>query len=78
LTDRGQVSMPSALRKELALEPGYKLLWQKVSDRECRIVVMKNGKPKGAKAMLGFARRFRPRHVRTTDQWMTELREGEK
>jgi len=79
LTDRGQVSMPAALRKELALMPGHKLLWQKVSDHECRVKVIKpHAKPKGARAMLGFARRFRPRLVRTTHQWMTELRAGEK
>jgi hypothetical protein len=32
--------------------------------------------PKGARAMLGFARRFRA-EARTTADWMTELREGE-
>jgi hypothetical protein len=33
--------------------------------------------PLGAVAMLGFARRFHPQ-PRTTDQWMSELRAGER
>lgn len=33
--------------------------------------------PVGAKAMLGFARRFRAQ-ARTTADWMAELREGER
>ena len=32
--------------------------------------------PRGAMAMLGFARRIRPQ-PRTTDEWMAELRAGE-
>jgi hypothetical protein len=32
--------------------------------------------PRGAKAMLGFAKRFRP--TRSTQEWMDELREGER
>ena len=33
--------------------------------------------PLGAMAMLGFARAFHPQ-PRTTDEWMTELRSGER
>ena len=33
--------------------------------------------PLGAKAMIGFARRFHPQS-RTTAEWMTELRAGER
>ena len=33
--------------------------------------------PLGAMAMLGFARRFRPQ-LRTTADWMAELRAGER
>lgn len=32
--------------------------------------------PVGARALLGFARRFRA-EARSTSQWMSELREGE-
>jgi hypothetical protein len=34
-------------------------------------------KPAGARAMVGFARRFR-KEPRTTASWMEELRAGEK
>ena len=33
--------------------------------------------PRGAKAMVGFARRFR-KEPRTTASWMDELRDGER
>ena len=33
--------------------------------------------PPGAMAMLGFARRLRP-EPRTTEEWMAELRAGER
>ena len=76
VTERGQVSIPSHLRRELFLEKGKKLLWQKVSERELRVTVLEEGRPVGATAMRGFARRFR-RQPRSTADWMKELREGE-
>jgi len=76
VTDRGQVSIPSHLRRELALGKGKKVLWRKVNDRELRVTVIEEGRPAGAKSMLGFARRYRPEPRRTSD-WMRELREGE-
>ncbi|MCZ7638938.1 MAG: hypothetical protein M5U12_24530 [Verrucomicrobia bacterium] len=33
--------------------------------------------PRGARAMLGFARRCRPQ-VRSTTEWMSDIREGER
>lgn len=44
------------------------------------VVVLKEGQPEvsaGARAMLGFARRFRSRPQRTSE-WMKRLREGEE
>lgn len=76
VTERGQVSIPARLRSALSLGKGQKLLWQKVSDHELRVTVVEEGRPVGARAMRGFARRFRPRPRRTAD-WMAELREGE-
>jgi AbrB family looped-hinge helix DNA binding protein len=75
VTERGQVSIPSPLRRELGLDKGRRLLWEKVGDQEIRIVVLPPAEPRGAVAMLGFARRFRT--PRTTRDWMKELREGE-
>ncbi|HTG37036.1 MAG TPA: hypothetical protein VLB76_29320 [Thermoanaerobaculia bacterium] len=39
------------------------------------MTVLLEPEPRGAIAMLGFAKRFRP--ARRTQDWMTELREGE-
>ena len=75
VTDRGQISIPSELRRELALDKGRRLLWEKVGDRELRVVILPDAEPPGPMAMLGFARRFRA--PRPTAEWMAELREGE-
>jgi AbrB family looped-hinge helix DNA binding protein len=75
ITERGQVSIPAQLRKELALAKGQRLLWEKTGEHEIRVTVLLEPEPRGAIAMLGFAKRFRP--ARRTQDWMTELREGE-
>lgn len=75
VTERGQVSIPSRLRKELSLVQGQRLLWEKVGEHEMRVTVLPDPEPRGAIAMLGFAKRFR--HPRHTEDWMAELREGE-
>ena len=77
LTERGQVSVPSAIRKKLHLKPGQHLIWQAVTESECRVVVEEAiRKPRGAKAMLGYAKTFR--ETKSTAEWMKELREGEE
>ena len=76
VTERGQVSIPAQLRKELSLEKGQQLLWEKTGEHEIRVTVLPERKPRGAMAMLGFAKRFR--QTRRTEDWMAELREGEK
>lgn len=78
VTERGQVSIPASIRKEMGLKPGQLLVWEKLSDRECLIRLPPKKKPLGAKAMLGFAARFRGEKGMSTDKWMAILREGEK
>jgi AbrB family looped-hinge helix DNA binding protein len=75
ITERGQVSIPAQLRKELALAKGQRLLWEKTGEHEIRVTVLPEPEPQGAIAMLGFAKRFRS--TRQTQDWMAELREGE-
>jgi len=75
VTERGQVSIPSELRRELALSKGRRLLWEKAGEGEIRVVVLPDSAPTGARAMLGFAKRFRA--PRRTSEWLDELREGE-
>jgi AbrB family looped-hinge helix DNA binding protein len=75
VTERGQVSIPARVRKELSLAKGQRLLWEKIGEREIRVTVLPEPEARGAVAMLGFAKRFRP--TRRTSDWMAELREGE-
>lgn len=75
LTERGQVSIPAELRRELDLHQGQRLLWERVGEGELRVRVLRDAEPVGAEAMRGFARRFR--RPRRTAEWMADLREGE-
>ena len=75
VTERGQTSIPAGVRKEMDLRPGVHLRWERVSEDELRVSVERE--PQGDPlAMLGFASRFRP--VRSTADWMAELRDGER
>jgi len=78
VTERGQVSIPAPIRKELGLKPGQPLVWEKISDRECLVKIARKKKPLGAMAMLGFAARFRGEKGRRTASVMAELREAER
>jgi AbrB family looped-hinge helix DNA binding protein len=77
LTERGQISIPSSLRKAMNLRPGQRLKFAAVSDHEFR-VFKENEAPPGPLAMLGYARRLRSGPGRRTSEWMRELREAEK
>jgi bifunctional DNA-binding transcriptional regulator/antitoxin component of YhaV-PrlF toxin-antitoxin module len=76
LTERGQVSLPAALRKAMKLNPGQALRWEQISERELRVHVVPPEAP-GPLAALGYARRLRP-ETRTTAAWMHDLRAGER
>ncbi len=75
VTERGQTSIPAHLRKEMGLEKGKRLVWEKISDEEIRIRVRRPAKAEPI-AMLGFAKRFR--RTRRTAAWMSELRAGDE
>jgi bifunctional DNA-binding transcriptional regulator/antitoxin component of YhaV-PrlF toxin-antitoxin module len=78
VTERGRVSIPASLSKELGLKTGQPLVWKKISDRECLVKVPRKKEPLGAMAMLGFAARFRGKKGCPTAKVMAELREGER
>jgi len=80
LTERGQVSMPAALRNQLRLKPGQPLMWEKVSDDECRVHIVRQRGATAAKSMRGFMKRFQAgsKLPATTARWMKVLREGER
>jgi AbrB family looped-hinge helix DNA binding protein len=77
LTERGQISIPAELRKAMNLRPGQRLTFAQISDREFRVVA-DAPKPAGPFAVLGYARKLRKGPARRTNDWMRELREGEK
>ena len=77
LTERGQISVPAALRKAMNLKPGQLLKFAPVSDHEFRVFTQ-NEAPLGPMAVLGYARKLRLGQPRRTNDWMRELREGEK
>ncbi len=72
VTERGQVSIPSQIRRQLNLRGGERVMWEVLSEHACKLVVELNTPAPGAEAMLGYAARFRK--PRTTREWMTELR----
>ena len=76
LTERGQISIPAQVRKHMRLAPGTRLRWQELSDHECRLIVQRSAPGAGARAMLGYAKRFRK--TRPTSEWLHELRAGEQ
>jgi AbrB family looped-hinge helix DNA binding protein len=39
ITERGQVSIPAQLRRDMRLVPGQTVVWEKVSATECRLIV---------------------------------------
>lgn len=78
VTERGQTSIPAEIRRQLKLKTGQKLRWQQVADNECRVFLDMEEQAPGPIAMLGYARRFNPQDTRATDEWMRELRKGEK
>jgi bifunctional DNA-binding transcriptional regulator/antitoxin component of YhaV-PrlF toxin-antitoxin module len=76
LTERGQVSFPAALRRQMQLKPGQRLRWEAVSANEARIFVEPDEKPNPEKA-LGYGPRLRGGPARPTAEWIRELRAGE-
>jgi bifunctional DNA-binding transcriptional regulator/antitoxin component of YhaV-PrlF toxin-antitoxin module len=78
LTERGQVSVPASIRREVGLKPGASLRWERLSDTELRVVVDRPAAPQGAYAALGYARRWVPAgSAGRTAEVMKESREGE-
>ena len=75
VTERGQISIPAAVRRILGVSSGERLVWTPAGEHECRVRRLTNTPVKGAMAMRGFAKSFR--EVRRTDDWLREMREGE-
>ena len=70
--------MPASIRKEFGLRPGQPLEWEKISDQECRVRIVRGALK--AKSMRGFMKRYQAGAdlPATTSGWMKLLREGER
>ena len=75
ITERGQTSVPASIRRRLQLTMGARIVWEPVSDPECRASVQEAGAAAEPLAVLGFSRTFRV--PRATAEWLKELREGD-
>ena len=77
ITDRGQVSIPAQLRREMRLEAGQTVVWEKVSGTECRLLVLP---PEPALpdpiAALSFARQHGLKEG-SSDDYLRNLRADE-
>lgn len=78
LTERGQVSFPSGLRRRMNLRPGQRLRWELISENEVRVVVDQSPLQADPEKALGMGPRLRKKPAKTTRAWMAQLREGEK
>jgi AbrB family looped-hinge helix DNA binding protein len=78
ITERGQISIPAQIRREMRLEPGQVVVFERISATECRLIVEPRPviKPDPL-AAIGFAQRH-GLPAMTTEQWMDLLREGEE
>jgi AbrB family looped-hinge helix DNA binding protein len=78
ITERGQVSIPARLRRDMHLVPGQTVVWEKVSETECRLIVEPRPviRPDPFDA-LNFAKEHGLRQGRS-DEVLADLREGEE
>ena len=78
ITERGQISIPAQIRREMHLEPGRVVVFERISATECRFTVEPRPVTKpDPLAAIGFARRH-GLPVMTTEEWMSLLREAEE
>ena len=78
ITERGQISIPAQIRREMRLEPGQVVIFERISATECRFIVEPRPVIKADPlAAIGFAQRH-GFPAMTTEQWMGLLREGEE
>lgn len=71
ITGRGQTAIPVSVQDAIGARPGCMLRWEVRKSGTCVVSVVGEGKPQGARAMLGFAKTFRK--TRSTAEWVREL-----
>ena len=76
VTERGQVSIPASVRRRMGLRANAKVVWEVRNDGACEVRRVETPTAIGARAVLGWARRYRS--LRRTEDWMRDLRAGER
>jgi len=77
ITERGQISIPAELRREMKLEAGQTVTWERLSATECRLFIQPRSPVKpDPMAAIGFAQRHGLAGG-TTAEWMKIIREGD-
>lgn len=79
LTERGQVSVPAAIRRKASLRTGQRLLWRQTGPN-CFSVTVETPPLKRRRAvdLIGYAEQFLPDGLTgRTDDVIRELRRGE-
>lgn len=80
LTERGQISVPAAIRKKAKLVPGQRLLWHQTGQDTFSVTLETVPKKRRRAAdLIGYAQRFFPDGVPgRTDEVLKKLRQGEE
>ncbi|MEI7899177.1 MAG: AbrB/MazE/SpoVT family DNA-binding domain-containing protein [bacterium] len=81
LTERGQISIPAAIRKKANLVPGQRLLWHQTGHNTFSVTLETVPKKRRrAVGLIGYARRFFPDGgmPKRTDEVLKLLRQGEE
>lgn len=78
VTQRGQISIPAAVRRLLGLKPGHRLEWRAATQGQVTLRVVRTGMAPGPRATFGYAARLLSNRDLSSDQVLKELREGEK
>ena len=76
VTERGQTSIPAPLRRALKLARGDRLSWERISDTEIRLRLLKPKKKANPVAMIGYGSDLGI--TETSDAYMKRMREGER
>ena len=79
LTERGQVSVPAAIRKKAKLAPGQRLRWRQTGRHTFAVTIdTATRKRRRAAELIGYATRYFPDGMPgRTDEVMKRLRGGE-
>jgi len=79
LTERGQVSVPSRMRKKAGLVPGQRLLWRQTGPDSFSVTVQPDPRRRQrAVDLIGYAKRYANDGLpKRTDDVLKLLREGE-